>query len=165
MNEITQGVSAATTIKKAQSNVFSENKKNDFELYMGKNDESKTVESKTNVMQNGDIYIEIGSQGDILKYSEGKWQHLIDPAVFRAPEPNEIIVYPDGMKAYGVIKAGGITKEATKKIATVLESMGIDTSKEFYINGKSFHYDEKSREFKYRLESAVDGKYKVTYLN
>ena len=67
-------------------------------------------------------------------------------------------------QALGVGKVVGITKEATKQIRDVLEAMGIDTSKEFYVNGKKFKFDSESGEFKYTLEGSADVKYTVRYI-
>lgn len=68
-------------------------------------------------------------------------------------------------QALGVGKVIGITKEETKEITSILNSMGIDTRGEFYVNGKKFMFDTTSEEFKYTLEGSVDGKYSVRYVN
>ncbi len=61
----------------------------------------------------------------------------------------------------GLGKVIGISKERTKDVDKVLTAMGIDTRKDFYVNGKKFYYDSKSGEFKFKLESAINGKFTV----
>ena len=58
----------------------------------------------------------------------------------------------------------GITKEKAREISEVLSAMGIDTSRDFYVNGKKFTFDSKSGEFKYDLESSSDSGYSVRYV-
>ncbi len=61
----------------------------------------------------------------------------------------------------GLGRYTGISKTMTKEIDKVLRSMGVDTSKDFYVNGKKFNFNPDSGEYEYKLESTVDGKYKV----
>lgn len=67
-------------------------------------------------------------------------------------------------QAFGAGKVIGITKEKTQSISTVLRAMGIDPSKEFYVNGKKFMFDSASGEFKYDLENPDERKHKVRYV-
>lgn len=67
-------------------------------------------------------------------------------------------------EAFGVGKVIGITKEKTNQISKVLNAMGIDTSNEFYVNGKKFMFDTTSGEFKYTFEGSANGKYNVRYV-
>ena len=67
-------------------------------------------------------------------------------------------------QALGVGSVVGITKEKTREISTVLRAMGIDTSRDFYVNGKKFTFDSKSGSFKYDLESSSDGGYGVRFV-
>ena len=64
----------------------------------------------------------------------------------------------------GVCNIIGITKEKAREISEVLSAMGIDTSRDFYVNGKKFKFDSKSGEFKYDLESSSDSGYSVKYV-
>lgn len=68
-------------------------------------------------------------------------------------------------QALGVGKVIGVTKEKTQAISRVLTAMGIDISRDFYVNGKKFNFDTKSGEFKYTLEGSSDGSYRVRYVN
>ena len=67
-------------------------------------------------------------------------------------------------QALGVGNIIGITKEKAREISEVLSAMGIDTSRDFYVNGKKFTFDSKSGEFKYDLESSSDSGYSVRYV-
>ena len=67
-------------------------------------------------------------------------------------------------QALGVGNIIGITKEKAREISEVLSPMGIDTSRDFYVNGKKFTFDSKSGEFKYDLESSSNGGYSVRYV-
>lgn len=66
---------------------------------------------------------------------------------------------------YGIGRPIGITKEETKNINTVLTAMGINTNRDFYVNGKKFTFDRASGQFKYTFDSSSDGKYSVRYVN
>ncbi len=65
----------------------------------------------------------------------------------------------------GLGRVIGISREKTKDVNKVLTAMGIDTSKDFYVNGKKFWYDNESGEFKFEIESAVNDKYTVRHEN
>ena len=67
-------------------------------------------------------------------------------------------------QALGVGNIIGITKEKAREISEVLSAMGIDTSRDFYVNGKKFTFDSKSGEFKYDLESSSNGGYSIRYV-
>lgn len=65
----------------------------------------------------------------------------------------------------GLGQPTGINKVFTEDVLRVLSAAGIDTSKEFYINGKSFKYDHLDGTIDYELESHINGKYRVRHIN